>query len=591
MRVAPEIVLTREERAELTRLAQSKGTNARLAQRARIVLLATKGMQNKDIAAELNVGRVQVSRWRERYQQFRLTGIERDLPRGTPSAPVDVARLVRMTTQSKPDAATHWSTRTMAVALGVSPASVSRHWRAHGLKPHEIPGFASLRAAEVAETLEDIVGLHMLPGAQTLVLCCDETSRSQAPDDKPPAEKGRAVAPTRDNWRHGGTTLFGALKMLDQQLAAERPEEPSYAEWLRFLRRVERENPNDKTLHVLTDAHVANKHPALQKWFASHERFILHLSPVSTPWLDNVDRFLGDANGKRLRQIGCASLPNLIASIKKHVAQPSANPGSFFWTKNTREARRNAIRAANGPISSQKNDPSLASQARLDPNEDGPRQRESGAGQSLRDNVITLKRDRILHEAAKLFFERGYLQTSVDAIAERLGATKPFVYYHFKSKVDILVEICEKSIRDVLAAADTAMSARGSPSVRFEQFLREFTTISLQQNQLVAIYFREEISLPKDAAERINQMRKSIDQRMSSLLSEGINTGDFQIEDPRIGALVIAGMSSYAFAWYREHGRLDLQEVTDRIVRMALKLVSASPYHRPAYRIHSMIGA
>ena len=133
MRVAPEIVLTDEERAELTRLTRSKLTRVSLAQRARIVLLAAQGQQNKEIALQLGVGRVQVARWRERYVQSGLAGIERDLPRGAPPVTVDVARLVELTTQSKPTAATHWSTRTMATELGVSAASVSRYWRKNGL--------------------------------------------------------------------------------------------------------------------------------------------------------------------------------------------------------------------------------------------------------------------------------------------------------------------------------------------------------------------------------------------------------------------------------------------------------------------------
>ena len=141
VRIAPEIVLTDEERGELTRLTRSKLTSVRLALRARIVLLAAQCMQNIDIAAQLGVGRVQVSRWRERYIESRLAGIERDLPRGAPPSTVDVARLVELTTQSTPEAATHWSTRTMAAELGVSAASVCRHWRKNGLKPHLVRGF------------------------------------------------------------------------------------------------------------------------------------------------------------------------------------------------------------------------------------------------------------------------------------------------------------------------------------------------------------------------------------------------------------------------------------------------------------------
>jgi hypothetical protein len=151
--------LTNEERAELTKLARSKLTSVRLAQRARIVLLASQGMQSKEIAAELGIGRVQVSRWRERYAEFRLAGIEHDLPRGAPPVTVDVARLIELTTQRKPEAATHWSTRTLAAELGVSAASVSRHWRKNGLKPHLVRGFKVSRDPKFVEKLEDIVGL------------------------------------------------------------------------------------------------------------------------------------------------------------------------------------------------------------------------------------------------------------------------------------------------------------------------------------------------------------------------------------------------------------------------------------------------
>ena len=177
MRVAPKLVLTDDERDELMRLVRSKLTSVRLAQRARIVLLAADGMQSKDIAQHLGVGRVQVSRWRERYAQSRLSGIERDLPRGAPPVKVDVARLVELTTQSKPAAATHWSTRTMGAELGVSAASVSRHWRANGLKPHIVRSFKVSRDPKFVEKLEDIVGLYLSPPEHAMVLCCDEKSQ------------------------------------------------------------------------------------------------------------------------------------------------------------------------------------------------------------------------------------------------------------------------------------------------------------------------------------------------------------------------------------------------------------------------------
>lgn len=194
----------------------------------------------------------------------------------------------------------------------------------------------------------------------------------------------------------------------------------------------------------------------------------------------------------------------------------------------------------------------------------------------LRSDVIALKRDRILYEAAKLFFEHGYLQTTVDAIVDRLGATKPFLYYHFKSKVDLLVEICVRGTSDALAAMDSRVLGEGSPTERLERLVRGFTNAALKNHEFTAIYFREDMNLPKAAADRINKMRRSMDRRLRSLLKEGVASGDFELDDPHISALVIAGMISYAFAWYREGRRLEQEEVTELIVKMVLKMVRAT---------------
>ena len=596
MRVAPEIVLTSEERSQLSRLVQSEKTSTRLVHRARIILLAAGGMQNKDIAAELKVGRVQVSRWRERYLQLRVGGIEHDLPRGAPSRPVDVQALVDMTTQSSPGDALKWSTRTMAAKMGISPASVSRHWRANGLAPHSVHtgGDREFPATPfVASSLQDVVGLYLSPAVRMLVLGSSEAVHPRAPDDDAPPDlkpkKGRAATVARANLRICATTLINAFKKLGPKVDEEGGEIHHDSGRLKFLRRVERETAPGQLLHVLTDDRASYPYLPLQKWLTKHRRFHLHFGDANAAWTDKVQEVFGVISDNPLMG-GFASAPQLVAAVEEHVGQADAGVSPFVWVTTTDPVPDKA-RQGSGILSSSAKDEAPRVAKTRPGVQGGPKARQSEKGHSLREHVTALKRDRILQEAATLFFERGYLQTSVDAIAERLGATKPFVYYHFQSKVDILVEICERSNRDALAAAESAMSAKGNPRVRLEQFLREFTNIALQQHQLVAIYFREEISLPREAAERINQMRKSINLRLVSLLGEGINSGDFQIEDPRMGALVIAGMSSYAFAWYRERGRLEQLEVTDRIVKMALKLVSAAPYHRPAYRIHPVARA
>jgi transposase len=357
MRVAPEIILTHEEQAELTRRVGSKLSSVRLVQRARIVLLAAGGMQNKDIAEQLGVGRVQVSRWRERYAESRLAGIERDLPRGAPPAKVDVARLVELTTQTKPVAATHWSTRTMAAELGVSAASISRHWRANGLKPHIVRGFKVSRDPQFVEKLEDIVGLYMSPPEHALVLCCDEKSQVQALDRTQPGlplKKGRAETMTHDYKRNGTTTLFAALNVLDGQVIGQCQQHHTHAEWLKFLKKIDRETPKDKTLHLIADNYATHKHPVVQEWLAKHPRFNMHFTPTSASWLNMVERFFRDITTERLRRGVFTSVPELIGAIDEYIAHHNTKPKPFIWTKSARDILQKVIRA-NSRLSSKQN--------------------------------------------------------------------------------------------------------------------------------------------------------------------------------------------------------------------------------------------
>ncbi len=329
MRVAPEIVLTDEERAELAKPVRSKLTSVRLAVRARIVLLAEQGWQSKDIAAELGVGKVQVSRWRERYAKARLAGIERNLPRAAPPVTVDVARLVELTTQAKPEAAMHWSTRTMAAELGISPASVSRHWRANGLKPHVVRGFKVSRDPKFVEKLEDIVGLYMSPPEHALVLCCDEKSQVQALDRTQPGlpmKKGRAATLTHDYKRHGTTTLFAALNVLDGQVISQCQQRHRHTEWLKFLHQIDRETSQDKTLHLIADNYATHKHPVVQEWLAKHPRFVMHFTPTSASWLNMVERFFRDITVKRLRRGVFTRVPDLVAAIDEYIARTTPTP-------------------------------------------------------------------------------------------------------------------------------------------------------------------------------------------------------------------------------------------------------------------------
>ena len=357
LRVAPTIVLSNEQKSELAQLTPSKRTSVRLAQRAQIVLLAAQGLQNKDIAEQLGIGRVQAARWRERYLQSGLQGIERDLPRGAPVVKVDVAKLVELTTQTTPDAATHWSTRKMGEVLGVSASTVMRHWQAHGLKPHIVRGFKVSRDPQFVKKLEDIVGLYMSPPEHALVLCCDEKSQVQALDRTQPGlplKKGRAATMTHDYKRNGTTTLFAALNILDGQVIGQCQKRHTHVQWLKFLRQIDRQTPKDKTLHLIADNYATHKHPAVQEWLAKHPRLNMHFTPTSASWLNMVERFFRDITTERLRRGVFTSVPELVAAIDEYIAHHNTQPKPFIWTKSARDILQKVIRA-NSRLSSKQN--------------------------------------------------------------------------------------------------------------------------------------------------------------------------------------------------------------------------------------------
>jgi len=358
MRAAPTIQLSVEEEQSLTRLARSHTTSVRLSRRAHIVLMAAAGQSNREIAAELKIGRIQVGRWRERYVEGGLAAIERDLRRSGRKPQVDAAEIVRRTTQTLPVAATHWSTRTLAKEMGVSDSTVLRVWRAHGLKPHLVRGFKVSRDPDFVEKLEDIVGLYMSPPEHALVLCCDEKSQVQALDRTQPGlplKKGRAATMTHDYKRNGTTTLFAALNVLDGQVIGQCQQRHTHAEWLKFLRKIDRETPKEKMLHLIADNYATHKHPAVQAWLEKHPRFVMHFTPTSASWSNMVERFFRDITTERLCRGVFTSVPNLIAAIDEYIAEHNTNPKPFIWTKSARDILQKVIRA-NSRLSSKKNE-------------------------------------------------------------------------------------------------------------------------------------------------------------------------------------------------------------------------------------------
>ena len=358
MRVASMLELDDAQRDRLVKLAQSNTTEVRLARRAGIVLLAADGLNNREIAQIVGVGRIQVGRWRERYVAGGLKAIEQDLPRGGRKPKVNAAEIVRLTTQTRPEGATQWSTRTLAAVAGVSDTTVQRVWTAHGLKPHRIKRFKVSRDPKFVEKLEDIVGLYLSPPEHALVLCCDEKSQVQALDRTQPGlpmKPGRAATMTHDYKRHGTTTLFAAMNTLDGTVISRCELRHRHIEWLDFLRQINRETPRDKSLHLICDNYATHKHPVVKQWLLEHPRFHVHFTPTSASWLNMVERFFRDITTERLRNGVFRSVPELTTAIKEYIALHNKNPKPFVWTAKAQDILAKVMRA-NSHLSSKQNE-------------------------------------------------------------------------------------------------------------------------------------------------------------------------------------------------------------------------------------------
>lgn len=338
MRVAVPIVLTMDERTTLERWARGRRTPARLVLRARIVLQAAAGRRNDAIAGGLDTDRECVGRWRTRFAAHRLAGIARDAPRAgrIPAiAPAVLQRIVTLTTTTTPPAATHWSTRTLAQVVGVSPKTVHRVWQAHGLKPHLVQRFKLSRDRRFLEKLTDVVGLYLNPPEKALVFCADEKTQIQALDRTQPGlplKKGRCGTMTHDYKRNGTTTLFAALELLTGQLIGTCLAKHRHQEWLRFLRLIDRQTPPELDLHLIVDNYATHKHPTVQQWLVRHPRFHLHFIPTSSSWLNLVERWFRELTTKRLRRGVFKSVADLIAAIEAFMAHHNRHPRSFTWT-------------------------------------------------------------------------------------------------------------------------------------------------------------------------------------------------------------------------------------------------------------------
>ena len=338
MRIAPTVELIPEQRAILEEWARARSRPARVVERARIVLRAAAGEQDKGIAQALGVTPKKVSRWRKRFLALGFPGLEKDAPRAGRKPKIStrlIQRVVEMTTRHKPPHATHWSTRSMATAVGISEASVRRIWHSHGLKPHLLQTFKVSRDPKFAEKLEDIVGLYLNPPEHALVLSLDEKSQIQALDRTQPGlplKPGRGQTMTHDYKRNGTTTLFAALNAANGEVFGLCQERHRHQEWLKFLRLIDQTIPADLELHVICDNYSTHKHERVQRWLKRHPRFHVHFTPTGSSWLNMVERFFRDLTQNRLRRGVFHDVEELIMEIGNYIDRHNQNPKPFIWT-------------------------------------------------------------------------------------------------------------------------------------------------------------------------------------------------------------------------------------------------------------------
>jgi transposase len=332
------LALSDEERSELRALAARRKTAQALALRARIVLACAEGQQNKEVAASLDLDDVTVGKWRRRFVERRMDGLH-DEPRCGAPRTIDDARIetvIVKTLESLPADATHWSSRGMAKASGVSVSSVQRIWRAFGLQPHRMETFKLSTDPDFVAKVRDVVGLYVSPPEHALVLCVDEKSQIQALDRSQPMLPMRPGQPARrshDYTRHGTTSLFAALDIATGQVIGKCYGRHRAAEFRKFLDEIEAAVPDNLDVHLVMDNYATHKTPLIRKWLAKRPRWHVHLTPTSASWLNQVERFFGLLTDKKIRRGIYRSVAALKRDIDSFIRHHNADPRPFRWTK------------------------------------------------------------------------------------------------------------------------------------------------------------------------------------------------------------------------------------------------------------------
>ena len=331
------VVLTEQEREQLEALTRSRSMPHSLVRRARIVLLSAKGLSNQVIAERCAVSAPTISLWRQRYRTQGMAGLHDELRPGRPRTHGDeqVAALINRVLHTKPKGATHWSVRLVAEETGISKSTVGRYFKLFGLQPHRSKSFKLSTDPFFVEKVRDIVGLYLNPPDHALVLCVDEKSQVQALERTQPILPlglGYVEGVTHDYFRHGTTTLFAALNVLDGSVITQCKPRHRHQEFLAFLQHLDRNIPADLEVHLVVDNYATHKHAKIKAWLARHPRYHLHFTPTYASWLNQVERWFALITQRAIRRGSFRSVRELINQIDDFVSHYNSNSRPFIWT-------------------------------------------------------------------------------------------------------------------------------------------------------------------------------------------------------------------------------------------------------------------
>ena len=334
--------ITTEERESLERWIRRPKTGQALAQRARIILESATGKSNTEVARRLRITNQMVGKWRTRFLEKRLDGLLDEPRPGTPRrlSDVEVERVLTMTLESTPKNATHWSTRSLAAACGLSRSSVHRVWQAFALAPHRNETFKLSRDPLFIDKVRDIVGLYLHPPDKALVLCVDEKSQIQALDRSQPIlpmRPGQAERRTHDYKRHGTTSLFAALDTKTGKVIGQLNRRHRSIEFRKFLDKIDAEVPPEFDVHLILDNYGTHKTATIQRWLLKRPRFQLHFTPTSASWLNLVERWFALLTEQQLRRGVFRSTRKLETTIRQYINTHNEEPKPFIWTKTADE--------------------------------------------------------------------------------------------------------------------------------------------------------------------------------------------------------------------------------------------------------------